>query len=78
MEFVKAEAGIEIVRGWRRSQPRYPWTSMDVGESFLVNTEKLQSARNMAYLSNHNQKYAPRKFQAGKDAAGKIRIWRVE
>lgn len=78
MEFVKPEAGIEMVRGGMGSHPRYPWASMEVGESFLVNVEKLQSARTMAYTNNHNKKYAPRKFRAGKDAAGNIRIWRVE
>ncbi len=68
----KAEAGIPIPREY--PQTKYPFRTMNVGESFLVPKEKQNSASIAASLES---KRSPgKKFTRRKTDDG-VRFWRI-
>ena len=68
---IQIEKNFPIPPGRRGRPVKYPWYSMEIGDSFLP-TEKC--ARATAYAAS--QRYAPKKFIYRKvDGGG--RIWRI-
>jgi len=65
MEF-KIEKGIEIPDGWSK----YPFSKMEVGDSFFVKTKSGKSA--YMYSKRHGMRFTVRKEGDG------FRIWRIE
>lgn len=48
----------------------YPWRTLKVGESFLVNQPKFM-------VGNANTRHAPKKFVTKKEGKG-TRVWRIK
>lgn len=56
--------------------PKYPWRTMEVGESFLVHGRTLHSL-----LNDARRYYRPRRFRTKKvmcKGVVGVRVWRVE
>lgn len=73
---IKIEAGIpfENPKGTRGTGPKYPWRTMEVGDSFLF-PPRLKTASSQAWMAN--KLYSPRKFAARSTPEG-VRCWRLE
>ncbi|MCJ7434043.1 MAG: hypothetical protein MUO77_11200 [Anaerolineales bacterium] len=72
---IQIDKGVEKPVTSVREQMKYPWEGMEVGDSFIVPDElKSTSAKSMCY--QHNKKDAPKKFVAGLDKVGVLRVWR--
>jgi len=67
---------VEIVKGIKLPDPRkrYPYSKMDVGDSFFVENGKLQLVCNYNYRAS---KRLGHKFIARQEETG-IRVWRTE
>jgi len=62
-------------REWLGARRKYPWHDMPVGASFPASQG--MSLRDVGALARvANQRYAPKRFKAGRDADGALRIWR--
>jgi hypothetical protein len=74
MSLVEAEPGVEMVSlGGKRT--KYPWDTMEVGESFLSASQMPGNNTSMAIAAS--KKYHPKKFVGGVCKAGKRRVWRT-
>jgi len=54
---------------------KYPWTTMEIGDSFVAPLGKRPS------VSSTMGRYAPKKFithKVNEDGVDKIRVWRIE
>jgi hypothetical protein len=71
MSKVKIDKGIEMPNK-KDSRVKYPWESLEVGDSFLPSKDITSSI-----ISSANKRYAPKKFTQRKTEEG-IRIWRIE
>lgn len=71
---VVAQSGIAKVPGGLRGI--YPWETMNVGDSFVVETKT--PSVNHSLAAGATKRYAPKKFSAGVDADGNKRVWRDE
>lgn len=71
---IEIEAGIEKVAAHRKA--KYPFEKMAPGHSFIIPVKSMSSAFTAA--SGATKKFKPKKFSAGKDDKGNIRIWRDE
>jgi hypothetical protein len=65
-------------KGKSGNQPKYPWYTMEVGDSFPA-TCKLHSGNGIVSVAN--ARYSPRKFEyriVEEEGVKLIRVWRVE
>lgn len=69
---IKIEKGVPIPR----KGLKYPWPEMEVGDSFAF-FPNLKPVSAYAATHNASKAYAPRKFEARRDADGNMRCWRV-
>ena len=73
---VEIETGVELPKISRHGRPsKYPFSEMQVGQSFVVNEESLSGVR--ASASNYGKKTSS-KFAVRKCADGLYRCWRTE
>jgi len=71
---IVVEKSIQHPGGVRRGWGRYPWETMEVGDSFLVPEDvAIDSARSGATIAGrkHNRKFSIRKTDNG------YRCWRI-
>jgi len=65
--------------GFPRSHGRYPWRSLEVGDSFMVEADDLpgpiQSLRGLAWATGVR---LGRKFSCHRTVTGGVRVWRVQ
>lgn len=78
MSEFKIEKGIPVpARGRKEGTSKYPFSNLEVGDSFFISCPNLARARQKsATLAYYNNKLAPKKFtlRAYDDGA---RIWRI-
>lgn len=73
---IKAEAGIERATKYqRRRGSKYPWETMEIGESFVCEAKCESGSYNVAKAASF--RYSPKKFEGGLDTNGIQRVWRV-
>ena len=70
---LEIEKGIEKPAAQKRAGIKYPWVTMEVGDSFFIPGGKLRSIKSLVYGRN-------RKRDGGKFSAfsvdGGVRVWR--
>lgn len=74
---VKAESGVVRVDDRPKPLPtvQYPWSTMEIGDSFLVSALIASTIYNL--LSAANKILYPKRFTSGKDNVGRTRVWRT-
>lgn len=55
--------------------PKYPFASMAVGDSFIVDANEVGAVKNAAY--RWRERHMPWMFIVGQDEAGQTRLWRI-
>ena len=70
---LEIEKGIEKPAAQKRDRTKYPWTTMEVGDSFFVPGGKLKSIKSLVY--GRSRKSDGRKFSA-LSVDGGVRVWR--
>lgn len=71
----KVDKGIPMPDAQPGRPPKYPWTTMAVGESFVLPAPNIASAR--AHCNGANTRYEGRKFLC-RFYKGEIRVWRTK
>ena len=68
------QANVPVPKRTNVKSSKYPWTLMDVDESFEVPDGKIKSLRTTAYAAGKRlgMKFIAREMEGG------VRIWRVE
>lgn len=69
---ITIEKNIPIPKGAKGTPWKYPYDTMEVGDSFAVEAENPHS-----HAAQANRRYAPKRFKAVKRKDSR-RIWRVE
>ena len=69
---IKAEPGFPMPEFKKGIEPKYPWKTMEVGESF-----PFDGTTGYSQACINSQKLAPKTFRCGR-YDGKFRIWRVK
>jgi hypothetical protein len=54
---------------------KYPWLTLEVGESFVLPAPSISNAR--AHCTAANDRYAPKQF-AARIYKGEFRVWRIK
>lgn len=74
MDVAKIEKGIPFINGRNKSNLKYPWHDMEVGDSFLFgNDVKDTAAYSAASIAS---KRCGKKFKTGR-TDGRMRCWRI-
>lgn len=68
------DVAIPAVRGYSGSRETYPWSQLEVGQSFFVEGANLRS---MSSTASHAGRRNGKKFMA-RAADGGVRVWRYE
>jgi hypothetical protein len=71
---IENEHAIPAARQHNGRREKYPWSQLDVGQSFFV---KGGALRSMSSTASHAGRRNGKKFIA-RDAEGGIRVWRYE
>lgn len=72
----KVESGIPLPEGNGGGRlPKYPWTEMNVGDSFPVPESQRKTVKSAATAYCNSRKHL--RFTVRKDANGDYRCWRV-
>jgi len=74
MSMVKIDKGITMPELPGNRRMKYPWTMLDVGDSFVMEDTELKVARTQARQASDRYE---RKFDAQMHK-GKVRVWRWE
>jgi hypothetical protein len=69
------ESGIPYPGNYERRQPRYPFKSMEIGQSFSFEEEDRKSISTAAYKFNEGTQL---KFSVRRSKDGSYRIWRID
>ena len=69
---VKIDKGIPVPNG-SGATPKWPWKTMDIGDSFFAKDRKLSSFQPNAWRAGirHGRKFACRTVEGG------VRVWRT-
>jgi len=70
---VKIEDGIPVPPSGRGGRSKYPWLTLEVGQSFVITESTIASSRTMATQAARN---TGRKFKVAQIKGG-ARVWRV-
>ena len=67
------EKGVPLIAAHRTRPEKYPWTKMNVGDSFFVPGVSIQTMVGSATPAGrrHGRKYTTRKVEGG------VRVWRI-
>jgi hypothetical protein len=71
---IEDEHAIPAARQHNGRREKYPWSQLDVGQSFFVEGVALRS---MSSTASHAGRRNGKKFIA-RDAEGGVRVWRYE
>ncbi len=71
---IEDEHAIPAARQHNGRREKYPWSQLDIGQSFLVKDVALRS---MSSTASHAGRRNGKKFIA-REAEGGIRVWRYE
>ena len=74
---VAVDSGVSMPSGNRRGRPpKYPWETMDVGDSFLMENTSLVTAK--SNVASSNRRYSPNHYiyALDEDNEENVRVWR--
>ncbi len=70
---IKIEKNIQVPHEYPRTSHKYPFSEMEIGDSFIIKSNhRLVAAAAVMYAKRNNMKFSVRKFEGG------WRCWRVK